>query len=362
MTNSLGEARDFSDDYIDSKSSIYVDQTSSDLRFQNTFSSKVVINSSLMEDEGISVEFPRNTSERGRGNCHVVPRDISLGFRYQNAESKRPCDSSEAESCGVLKMGKLLRLQSLTGVVKEQFDTAYQSRNVIQSQSYKRKIGNSWDSYSCQKSPLRKRLKADDHHEDFMADARKGFGQVKLNSRAEVLLVKHRLLEVPEFLSDYIEDILGFVDLKAHGNFAEGELEGDLDALVKGVKRSMMLREGKKKKTLDIEVEKLKAKVQTNRSSILREFQNSQEYKDVLGVNYSEGYTNMLNMCIDHFGAEEMEWAIPSEGDSISKEKGIFSEHRSTGEASVVVQSSPEDEYKLLKVATWSSGRSTSGR
>ncbi|KAK9950822.1 hypothetical protein M0R45_006289 [Rubus argutus] len=280
--------------------------------------------------------------------------------------------------------------------------------------------------------PLRKRLKADDNHEDFMADARKGSGQVKLKSRAEFLLVKHGQLEVPEFLSDYIEDILGFVDLKAHGNFAEGELEGDLDALVKGVKRSMMLkhivinimaerikeldfvvvvtekelgalkdqlivrkkdlvmerqnfaecrrklegkedeisqlgnrikelekdleartkelqREGKKNKTLDIEVEELKAKVQTNRSSILREFQNSLVYKDVLGVNYSEGYTNMLNMCIDHFGAEEMEWAIHSEGDSISKEKGILSEHRSTSEASVVVQSSPEDELQVAQ-------------
>lgn len=92
------------------------------------------------------------------------------------------------------------------------------------------------------RSPLRKRLKADDHHEDFMVDARKGSGQARLKPRDDTELVKHHQLDVPEFLSDYIEDILGFVDLKAHaGNFAEGELEGDLDALVKGVKRSTML-------------------------------------------------------------------------------------------------------------------------
>lgn len=106
MTDSSGETRNLSDDYVESEPPSYVNKTSSDLRFRNSFSSEIVVDSPLIEDERVLVEFPRNTSKRGRGNCHVALGDMSLGFRFQNAESGRPCGSSEAESCGVLKMGR----------------------------------------------------------------------------------------------------------------------------------------------------------------------------------------------------------------------------------------------------------------
>lgn len=90
-------------------------------------------------------------------------------------------------------------------------------------------------------SPLRKKLRADDQPEKLMSEARKSW-QAKPKLRVGGRPVKHRQLEVPEFLTDYVEDMLGFVDLKAHaGNFVEGELEGELDVLVKGAKSSMML-------------------------------------------------------------------------------------------------------------------------
>lgn len=91
------------------------------------------------------------------------------------------------------------------------------------------------------RSPLRKKLRADDQPEKLMSDARKGW-QARPNQRVGGQPVRHHQLEIPEFLVDYVGDMLGFVDLKAHtGNFVEGELEGELEMLVKGAKSSMML-------------------------------------------------------------------------------------------------------------------------
>ncbi|KAK9922981.1 hypothetical protein M0R45_031417 [Rubus argutus] len=121
-----------------------------------------------------------------------------------------------------------------------------------------------------------------------------------------------QLVEIPEFFGDYVDDMLGYADRRAHAE-GEFELEGELDMLVKGAKTSMMLagddleaktkecqREAKKRKALETEVEELGTMVHASRNRILRDFQNSQEYKHVLQVNYSEGYTDMLNMCIHH--------------------------------------------------------------
>ena len=83
-------------------------------------------------------------------------------------------------------------------------------------------------------------------------------------------------------------------------------------------------REAKKRKALETEVEELGAMVHASRNRILRDFQNSQEYKHVLHVNYSEGYTDMLNMCIHHFGAEKMEWADESVLRLVEQKKVLF--------------------------------------
>lgn len=72
----------------------------------------------------------------------------------------------------------------------------------------------------------RKKLRVDDQPDKLMAEAR------------PQLPAGTQLVEIPEFLGDYVEDMLGYVDRRAH---AEGELEGELDMLVKGAKTSMML-------------------------------------------------------------------------------------------------------------------------
>lgn len=72
----------------------------------------------------------------------------------------------------------------------------------------------------------RKKLRVDDQPHTLMAEARP-----KLRAGTQ-------LVEIPEFLGDYVGDMLGYVELRAH---AEGELEGELDMLVKGAKSSMML-------------------------------------------------------------------------------------------------------------------------
>lgn len=103
----------------------------------------------------------------------------------------------------------------------------------------KKKVG---EGSQGERSPLRKKSRGNDESEEFMVDARKCSWQVKSKSRADTLPMKHHHLDVPEFLSDYVEDMLRFVDLKANtGNFSEGEFEGELEMLAKGAKSSMML-------------------------------------------------------------------------------------------------------------------------
>lgn len=105
--------------------------------------------------------------------------------------------------------------------------------------SGKKKIS---DGAQGEQSPLRKKPRVNDESEELMVDARKSSWQAKPKSRVDNPPTKHHQLEVPKFLSDYVEDMLRFVDLKAHtGSFSEGELKGELDMLAKGAKSSMML-------------------------------------------------------------------------------------------------------------------------
>lgn len=123
------------------------------------------------------------------------------------------------------------------------------------------------------------------------------------------------------------------------------KLEKDLEAKTKECQK-----EAKRRKALDAEVEDLKAKVHASKSVILREFESSQEYKDVMGINYSEGYTDMLNMCINHFGVEKMEWAIPSEGDLVTlKELASPPGLNPKGVQLAIVRPNLEVEYQVVQ-------------
>ncbi|XP_062018829.1 uncharacterized protein LOC133735441 [Rosa rugosa] len=245
--------------------------------------------------------------------------------------------------------------------------------------------------------PLKKKLRVDDEVDNLVEDAKRETRQSKARQRVDTLGARHRQVDVPEFLSDYVGDMMGLIDTKTYTvNFGTGELKGELDSLVEGAKSSLILanlknhliidkmaerireldsqvlatnkelrvtktqlgqkkkdvakmedyhkrlkeketdvdqlgekvkglekelrvkaQECKRIKGLEVEVQDLKERVEglrskakVGRNSILREFQDSKEYKDILENSYSEGYTDLLNLCIEHFGEKGMEWAV----------------------------------------------------
>lgn len=168
----------------------------------------------------------------------------------------------------------------------------------------------------------------------------------EVNSTAKELKAMSTLLNIKK--KDLVTERQNLADCKRKLGARDGEvsrlgsqvnkLEKDLDSRTKEFQKEV-----KRRKVLDAEVEDLKVKVHTSKSMILSEFESSQEYKDAMGINYSEGYTDMLNMCINHFGVEKMEWAIPSEGDlGTSKELASPPVLNSKGVPSAVVRSNPE--------------------
>lgn len=79
----------------------------------------------------------------------------------------------------------------------------------------------------------------------------------------------------------------------------------------------MKAKECKKSNSLQLSLEELteeakglRLKVKLNQDKFLQDFQESKKYMDALEGSYLEGFTDLYEQCVVHFGEEAMKWAL----------------------------------------------------
>ncbi|XP_040372962.1 uncharacterized protein LOC121052300 [Rosa chinensis] len=145
---------------------------------------------------------------------------------------------------------------------------------------------------------------------------------------SQVLATNKELRATQTQLGQKKKDVAKMEDY--HKRLKEKETEVDqLGEKVKGLEKELRVKanECKKNKDLEVEVqdlrdrvEGLRSKARASRNSILREFQDSKEYKDILENSYSEGYTDLLTLWVEHFGEKGMGWAVSLGVDAVPSE------------------------------------------